>query len=233
MLHCWAWVGVCEKLLGLTPSGESVSNPRPKPVAKPKDGAKVKTATAHVTNGSMPKTPPPEDVDRPVASPPTNDITLPISPPDSGRSTPVSHPVSRPPRASTLTNLFKSFVVFTFSGLHHDWGSLVLMLDAAGRGETVQWRTLFSLSPFFILQPVALAFEVVVKRQWRAFKHSQGWPHAQLSTFERLVGFTWTWVWLGWSAGYFVQGMSTIGVWQHGPGKTFVSAVAWVWGASS
>jgi hypothetical protein len=103
------------------------------------------------------------------------------------------------------------------------------MLDAVGRGETVRWRDLFSLSPFFVAQPVALAFEAVIKHRWRKFKHSRGFQPGSLITLERVVGFIWTWLWLGWTAGWFVEGMSRLGVWRHWPGKTYMSALWWVW----
>lgn len=208
-----------------------MKNPRPKPKS---DSDKlirlVLDGGAEQKHGfsqyDLPPTPPAEDVN--VVKPVTASIVVaPLTPPHSGRSSPA---IRATPRASLAVNLVKSFIVFGFSGLHHDWGSFTMMLDAVGRGETVQWLTLFSLSPFFLAQPLALAFEAVVKKRWRAFKHARGWPPGPASTFECAIGFAWTWIWLGWTAGWFVQGMSRLGVYRHWPDKTFVSALWWVWG---
>jgi len=244
MLHCWAWVA-SEKLFRLTPSGEYVTNPRPKPKADQEDtllrrALKVKPVPIKankpipiiIPNGTpLPPTPPADDTLSPQSVSPLG-TPSPLSPPDSGRSTPAPYqPDAPPPRAGVLTNLFKSCIVFAVSGLHHDCGSFVMLLDAVGRGEQVRWRTLFSLSPFFIAQPFALAVEAIVKKRWRKFKHTRGWAHnPTLTTFERVVGFIWTWVWLGWTAGWFVEGMSRLSVWHHWPGKTYLSALWWVWG---
>lgn len=236
MLHCWAWVGICETLLRLTPSGESVKNPRPKPKPKSDHDVFLRKAIKNSAKVQLSPTPPADDGEQlppafvtPVPSPPPSPSLL--SPPDSGRNTPTPYqPDAPPPRASVFANLFKSLVVFTFSGLHHDCGSVVMMLDAVGRGEEVRWRTLFSLSPFFIAQPVALAVEAVVKQRWRKYKKARGLAPG-LTLAERIVGFTWTWLVLGWTAGWFVQGMAGLHVWPHWPGKTFYSALWWVWGA--
>jgi hypothetical protein len=241
MLHCWAWVGICETLLRLTPSGESVKNPRPKPKSDSEATMLRKVLkNGHALKLKLPSTPPAEEngneqlssvVVSPLPSPLPSPRSSLLSPPDSGRSTPAPYqPDARPPRASVFANLFKSLVVFTVSGLHHDWGSFVMLLDAVGRGEDVRWRTLFSLSPFFLAQPIALAIEAVVKQRWRSYKKAHGWAPAQLTLFERIVGFTWTWLVLGWTAGWFVQGMARLHVWPHYPGKRFYSALWWVWG---
>lgn len=118
-----------------------------------------------------------------------------------------------------VSNLVKSAIVFAFSGLHHDAGSLIMALDKVGRGEPVRAAQLLSLSPFFMIQPLGLVIEALVSKAWRAHKRRRGYPPSQhASTFERAVGFVWTWLWLGWTAGFFVQGMAESGVWRSWPG---------------
>jgi hypothetical protein len=119
------------------------------------------------------------------------------------------------------TNLFKSTLVFTFSGLHHDLSSVLMLLDALGRGETINPRFVISLAPFFLVQPVAIAAEALLVPRYRAMKRKRGIQrHGEgplLTLVERAVGFAYVWVWLGWTAHWFVEGMARIGVWPLYP----------------
>ena len=78
-----------------------------------------------------------------------------------------------------------------------------------------------ALTPFFILQPFALVAEAVLKAQYRQWKsivypkwRTEGVPR-YLLFMERLVGFALTWVWLGWSAGWFVEGLTKHGMFDR------------------
>lgn len=135
-------------------------------------------------------------------------------------------------------NLLKSVLVFTFSGLFHDYSSLLLLLDALGRGESIDPSHLISLAPFFIIQPVAIAAEALLVPKYRAFKRARGIKrHGEgplLTLLERTVGFAYVWVWLGWTAGWFVEGMARIGVWpvwQPWPMPFHISLFAPLWQA--
>jgi hypothetical protein len=134
---------------------------------------------------------------------------------------PASPPPARQRRAGMWTNLFKSTLVFTFSGLHHDLSSVLMLLDALGRGETINPRFVISLAPFFLVQPVAIAAEALLVPRYRAMKRKRGIQrHGEgplLTLVERAVGFAYVWVWLGWTAHWFVEGMARIGVWPLYP----------------
>ncbi|KLT41265.1 hypothetical protein CC85DRAFT_236637, partial [Cutaneotrichosporon oleaginosum] len=137
----------------------------------------------------------------------------PLAPP----TPPASPPPRAPRRAGLWANLVKSVLVFTFSGVFHDISSLVLLLDALGRGESIDPRHVISLAPFFIVQPIAIAAEALLVPRYRAIKRARGIPRhgegALLTLAERTLGFAYVWVWLGWTAGWFVEGMARLGVW--------------------
>lgn len=168
--------------------------------------------------------------------------TLLPTPPTSGRSSPV-RTVAASKRQSAGSamgvNLAKSLIVFTLSGLHHDYGSFIRLLDAVGRGDPC-FRVM-KLTPFFAIQPLALAFEAVAKHRWRAVKRAQwgadyktraGAVPAWVGVMERVVGLVWMWMFLGWSAGWFVEGLSQMGVWRPWPGDEVAgtrSVLGFVW----
>ena len=197
--------------------------------------------------------------------PPTPLDTPGLTPAASGRTSP-THPIPTAPLQATkrlqmpivLSNLIKSLIVFTLTGLIHDqsvywmykWytfpGSPWLIetpQNSKGKwiNDELKWTDAMVTTPFFVIQPLALAVEAIVKRQWRAWKlrrHPQ-WllnsnkrrldsgsnartaaqvndgadavEPAWLVFVERLIGFVWTWVWLGWSARWFVTGFASIG----------------------
>jgi hypothetical protein len=120
-----------------------------------------------------------------------------------------------------LSNFLKSLIVFTLSGLVHDCGTLTLVLLNTPRSQPLNLDRVLALTPFFVLQPFALVFEALLKAQYRKWKAAR-WPNwrtegtrPHLLFTERLVGFTLTWIWLGWSAGWFVEGLTKHGMFDR------------------
>jgi hypothetical protein len=79
---------------------------------------------------------------------------------------------------------------------------------------------------FFILQPFALGAETFFKKKWRHTKakiHPSwakgGKEPAWLVTAERIIGFVWTWWWLGYTARYFVVGLTKSGMYLRKEGQ--------------
>jgi hypothetical protein len=197
---------VGENLLGLTHSGES-AHPR----------------TIQAPSASTSSTP---------------------SPLGSGRTSP-THPIpsltkhtARPlsPRLA-LSNFAKSLIVFTLSGLIHDCGTLSLILLNTPDHQPINLNGVFALTPFFVLQPFALVVEALLKAQYRRWKtrayptwKEKGTPE-NLVFLERLVGFVMTWVWLGWSASWFVEGLTKRGMFSRAEGKplfpSLIGGVIW------
>lgn len=223
MLHMWGWVFIGEKLLGLPVSGvSSLATRAPRPEAKilqavsalNEKGKEAKNGSDHggkkTTNG-IPK-----------------HVLSASDTPMSGRLSP-SNPV--PAGQSVMANLIKSVVTFTLSGLHHDYGTVTLLLDQIGRGErkALAWTNVFGVTPFFVVQPLGLVLEAVVKRQWRVLKRTQRISPRVASSLEFVVGNTWTWVWLGWTAGWYVRTLAGIGAYGAFPGKPIFSPIEAAW----
>ncbi|WVR08190.1 hypothetical protein IAU60_005236 [Kwoniella sp. DSM 27419] len=230
-LYVLGWIGIGENLLGLTHTGVS----------------------AH------PSVPP-----RPALS--SNPSTVGSDHP-SGHVSP-AHPLpSAPPAESTidgkriqgrrmsprlmLQNLVKSFIVFVLSGLVHDAGSLSMIMKLGhpkGRHYVVYLSDVFRLTPFFMVQPVGLAVEAMVKSTWRGWKAKRhpewkrvtlkgtsgasqtgnpgGGEPAWLVYLERAVGFAWTWIWLGWTARWWVEGLAQLGRFRRGDDPAPMLSVA-------
>lgn len=253
------WVLIGERLLRMPPTGENVKNPKPRPVEPAAPSIKhkgVEHAKDNIIADIVPPTPPPDTppaddndnsnldtldklgkVDGHLSShlrrrQATQQPAMPLTPPDSGRSSPAQRTKRQSKVPSMVVNLAKSVIVFLLSGLHHDYASIVLLLDAIGRGDAP--FSAINLTPFFVVQPLALAAEAIFKHMWRAFKRRVGLKETPaLREAERVVALVWMWVFLGWSAGWFVEGMSRIGVWRQFPNSKdrHYSAVWWVWGS--
>ena len=147
------------------------------------------------------------------------------TPTGSARVSP-SHPLpTEPPQRVRMTlgmmasNFTKSLIVFGLSGLIHDLG--IVALNMSWKPDFT-WRDCLVLTPFFAIQPVGLALEAALKSLYRGWKlkwqgQSPGPQPAWLTFFERLVGFIWTWTWLGWTAGWWVEGLCQAGMYRRGP----------------
>jgi len=198
--HHWlilfGWIGIGENILGLPASGISV---RPRLAASSFQSAPPSETSSPSTRSASPSHP------------------LPTAPTTSKR------------RTSTkimLSNFLKSLIVFALTGLHHDIPSYFLQLHTAPAGEPITLAQTFSTTTFFLLQPLALAAEAFVKRNWRSWKdraHPE-WAKGEkepkwLVTVERTIGFVWTWWWLGHTARYFVVGLTKAGMYRHKPGQ--------------
>lgn len=155
-------------------------------------------------------------------------VVPPLTPHDSGRASP-ANPLAGRRTSTVVSNLIKSGIVFACSALHHDYSSVLMMLDAIGRGEgaSLQPSMALSLAPFFCFQPLGIAAEAAVKRVWRTQRAR--FKGRWLTTFERVIGFTWTWLWLGWTAQFFVEGMARLGVWRVFPGYEYFTVLGGVW----
>ncbi|WVF68562.1 hypothetical protein IAT40_003331 [Kwoniella sp. CBS 6097] len=198
-LYVLGWIGIGENILGFTHTGIS-SHPTVPP--KPLDSSSSTAAN---------------------------------SPHPSGHVSP-SHPLpTAPPRLPTkkmstrlmVQNLLKSMVVFILSGLHHDVGSLACLIKNHPPGTPIYSYHLFRFTPFFVVQPIGLTIEALVKTRWRSWKakahpewkkEAQGEP-AWLIWTERILGFAWTWIWLGWTARWFVEGMAQLGNYRRDGGR--------------
>ena len=128
-----------------------------------------------------------------------------------------------------FTNFIKSIIVFALSGYIHDQGAYILLLHTHAPGKVIHWTDAIVFTPFFIVQPFGLAFEAAIKFVWRSWKarNFPGWidirlPDTQpswLVFMERLIGFIWTWWWLGWTAGWFIQAAADIGLYTRLPNE--------------
>nr|ODN91069.1 hypothetical protein L203_01271 [Cryptococcus depauperatus CBS 7841] len=145
-------------------------------------------------------------------------------------TTPINLPAKRMTTRLMLQNLIKSIVVFALSGLQHDCGTLHLLRKTHSL-KLISWRYVLALSPFFVVQPLALAVEALWKALWRGQKARWClmWKlHGQpewLTFTERLLGFIWTWVWLGWSARWFIVGTVRAGAYWSQEGEVYPSII--------
>lgn len=189
-LYLFGWVGIGENILGLSRSG-----PDPK---------------------------------YPLAAKPSSAVTpaLGPSPQTSGRTSP-THPLPPAPSKRSglaLTNLIKSVCVFALTGVIHDYGYYFTLFHLYAKTpsfwDTWHWTSTISSTKFFICQPFGIALEAVVKKAWRGWKRRThpGWQleePARLVFAERLVGFVWTWTFLGWTAGWYVDGVARDGYYRR------------------
>lgn len=193
------WVGIGEKILRLPRSGISshshnVDRHRHiSPLDKMRSGDKT---------GSTP-----------------NDAT-----PRGSRDVTPSHPLPtsttspRIPPEITLSNLLKSTIAFTLSGLLHDLPAPLLHLNRSPKTTSLAlgYRDLIYTTPFFAIQPLALAAEALIKRRYRSWKVSRGIArgseHPALVFAERLFSFVVVWTWLFWCSGWYVSGVGRMGV---------------------
>jgi len=147
-----------------------------------------------------------------------------------------------------LSNFIKSLLVFTLTGWLHDTACIILLLRTVPSRPDLQWRDAMVTTPFFLYQPFGLALEAAVQSTWRGWKAKRhpAWRRVKpvrekgidaepdwLRLLEKGVGLVWTWVWLGWTARYWVEGLCQVGVFRRGDaGPTnFPSVVGGlVWG---
>lgn len=94
--------------------------------------------------------------------------------PDPSRAVSPSHPVPTTPTAAemslriALSNLVKSLIVFTLCGLTHDIPAWTFTTHGdSTRNIPVSYASLIYTTPFFSIQPLALAAEALIKRQYR------------------------------------------------------------------
>ncbi len=140
-----------------------------------------------------------------------------------------------------LTNFIKSLLVFTLTGWIHDQACYIVLLHTTPPGKAVHWTDAIVTTPFFIAQPFALAVEAAIISVWRGWKakHHPSWREpnsgvvapAWLVFVERLVGFIWTWWWLGWTAGWFIEAVTKVGLYRRGGDQqewpSFFGGVLW------
>nr|XP_019009226.1 uncharacterized protein I206_05873 [Kwoniella pini CBS 10737]OCF48007.1 hypothetical protein I206_05873 [Kwoniella pini CBS 10737] len=200
-LYVLGWIGIGENVLGLTHTGIS-SHPNMPPSEK--------SSNSSNTSGQISPSHP-----------------IPTSSPSSSSSTnqKVNLPTRKISNRLMIENLIKSFITFLLSGFNHDVGSFALILKnnppAQSQIKTSIYLTdIFKLTPFFVIQPIGLILEAIFKINYRKFKIyylgiSKGKESSLLIFFERLFGFIWTWVWLGWTARFFVQGMIQLGAYRR------------------
>jgi hypothetical protein len=132
-----------------------------------------------------------------------------------------THPLkTNPTRAAKppIVNLLKSLIVFGIQGIVHDLANVpVALTNTGGRFTKSTIHQSLGLVTFFIVQPLALAAEAVFKiyyRSWRARHWAKTSPPAWFESVERGVAFLAVWVWLSWSAGWFVDTMGRLGVFE-------------------
>ncbi|ORX37889.1 hypothetical protein BD324DRAFT_623677 [Kockovaella imperatae] len=222
ILYSYGWRGIGETILRLPPTGLSVKLAQGR--------AQTSLSNSKVKSELSPQIPHTSASSSTVSS---------------GRTSP-THPIPTAPSQSIrslhtpdlINNLIKSAIVFFLTGVLHDQSTYFMLKDyfypgsswlatsksmpsihvSPGRNPNFHWTDAIVTTPFFAIQPLALAFEALVKRQWRAYKvrHHPEWLQASreppwLVYAERATSFTFTWVWLGWSAHWFVAGIPRTG----------------------
>ncbi|ODN78597.1 hypothetical protein L202_04202 [Cryptococcus amylolentus CBS 6039] len=207
-LYVFGWIGISENILHLTHTGIS-SHPQAPP-----------------DSSSSANTPSPSGRVSPSHPIPTT-----------GQS--VQLPVKKMTTRLMFQNLVKSTIVFALSGLQHDLGTYAL-LSKTRANQNITLQDALILTPFFVIQPLALAGEAAVKTVWRGwkFKAHPTWKKGSvgytgqpgwLVLSERLLGFIWTWFWLGTSAKYFVKGTVTGGAYWSQEGEVYPSLIGGLW----
>ncbi|WVQ96102.1 hypothetical protein IAU59_003204 [Kwoniella sp. CBS 9459] len=209
-LYVLGWIGIGENILGFTHTGISS---HPSVPHKPVDSSSSTAANSPHPSGN-------------------------VSPSHPLPTAPARLPTKKMSTRLMVQNLIKSLVVFTMSGLHHDVGSLACLIKNHPPGTPIYTYHLFRFTPFFVVQPIGLTIEALVKTQWRSWKakaHPE-WKKKAFSTpdipttkqtgepawlvwTERILGFAWTWLWLGWTARWFVEGMAQLGNYRRGEGR--------------
>ncbi|KAK4687149.1 hypothetical protein P7C73_g2972, partial [Tremellales sp. Uapishka_1] len=167
---------------------------------------------------------------RPTPSP--TPLSLAPTPLASGQTSP-SHPLPTLPvqrvktsSAIKLSNFVKSLLVFFLSGLLHDLGSLMLLYDDSAPHPKLQFSEMFLVTPFFLAQPFGLTAEAFIKTRWRGYKRNRRAPEPNwMVTLERVVGFAWTWWFLGWTAGWYLSGVSRVGLYRRKDRDTYPSLI--------
>lgn len=122
-----------------------------------------------------------------------------------------------------FANLLKSFIVFTLCGLTHDIPAWTFATHGDSTQHiTLSYQSLIYTTPFFAIQPLALALEALIKRQYRRAKVNAGLAKGTeppaLVFVERLVGFVIVWYWIGWTSGWYVAGVARMRLymWEEG-----------------
>ncbi|WRT69570.1 uncharacterized protein IL334_006558 [Kwoniella shivajii] len=188
-LYVLGWIGIGENVLGLTHTGISAHPTVPITTTSTSSSSANSLHTSGQTSPSHPI--------------PTSSPRL---------------PTRRMSSKLMIQNLIKSLITFLLSGLNHDVGSLALILKNHPKNQAVYLSDVMRLTPFFVLQPFALAVEALFKTLWRRLKsksYMKGQEPTWLTFMERIIGFIWTWVWLGYTARYFVEGMAQLGVYRR------------------
>jgi len=138
-----------------------------------------------------------------------------------------------------LGNLIKSLIVFTLTAAEHDWCCFILLQHTAPPGKPVRLTDAIVTAPFFMIQPFGLAIEAIVKARWRGRKSryrnslEERKPESALLVYvEKLVGFVWTWSWLFWTAGWFLDAIVHIGLFRRGEGQPVFASLfgGVIWG---
>lgn len=197
----FGWIGIGENILRLPPSGPDIKGPPP-----------------HLSQLQSSGTATPAGVNTPGK---TSLASGQVSP---------SHPVPTVPTRRSdsvrIGNLIKSLCVFGLTGWIHDHGAYFLLTHTRSRQGDLDWRWTDAVvtAPFFLIQPVGLVLEAKIKSAWRGWKMRNRplWRLEQpvsVVFLERLVGFIWTWTWLGWTAGWFIDGLVRIGYYRRGDGQ--------------
>ncbi|WVQ75037.1 hypothetical protein IAR50_004646 [Cryptococcus sp. DSM 104548] len=207
-LYAFGWIGISENILHLPHTGIS-SHPVIPPGSSP--SSKAPSASDRVSPNY------------PIAT------TAPSEP----------LPVKRMTVHLMFQNLVKSTIVFALSGLQHDLGTYAL-LSKTRPGQNITLHDALVLTPFFVVQPLALAGEAAIKTVWRGwkFKAHPTWKKGSvgytgepgwLVFSERLIGFVWTWCWLGTSAKFYVAGAVNAGAYWSQEGEVYPSLIGGLW----
>jgi hypothetical protein len=183
----------------------------------------------------------------PVVSPPSSGVTTPIdidklSGPqktDQAHVVPpvATHAIPPPaPRSHVIANLIKSLLVFTATGLFHEFAGFVVTpghAPASTRPAPHPGLRFGATTLFFAVQPLGIAVESLLKKRWRAYKNARGpGDTPRVTTFERMIGFMLVWWWLGWTAGWVVEEWSKLGLFAVDPSIPRWSLATPLWRAA-
>ena len=232
------WVGIGEKILRLPRSDVSRHPHQPKAILTAGSEDASRLSDGHF-NGHVNGLPNGNEHIVPVFSKrntPNHHNYTHDEPPPSSSLAPM--PVRRLSTRLLLSTFVKSLICFSIQGLFHDLPFIPLHANTHPNQPPLTAfhpRNWLLSTPFFALQPFALALEAIWKYHYRRMKSATlgirpGMEPGMLIMAERWVGFWVVWIWLGWTGRYAVRGFAHAGMcdWDGMSGFCVLHRL-WMW----